>query len=221
MSMLRRLSLALAVVAAVAVASPASAVPTLRTERTYFHCAGTNKVQNVETAVPSWNTTAPTQSVQAGAGCGRYNNLLDLGATPMDDETTWTGTFTGNLDTMTAELHNIHVSSYRALATMPLTVQLTINDEVYYTHDVAAPVNVPRTASSTGASDKLLISFAGIGLNLEEGDGAAVHTISLKVGEYNEIQSAWVWDTTEVPAGITFNPPTLTGKVLQATPPGF
>jgi hypothetical protein len=225
MQLRRRLALlvvaamALAVSGAAAAESTAAPVaPTKRTERVYFHCVGTGKVQNNESGVPSWNTTAPAQSLQSGAGCGHYSNLLTVGGTAMRDAT-WAGTFTGNLDTMTVELHNVHVSSNRALATMPLSVLLTIDGHTSFTHPAGTPQSAPRIASSTGASDKVLLSFKGLGVMLEEGDGTQVHEISLTIGEYNEQQSAWVWDTTEVPAGITFNPTgTLQGKVIQAEP---
>ena len=221
-----RRSLALIVVGVMALTPAASAsdttsapvAPTKRTERVYFHCVGSSKVQNTEAGIPSWNTTAPTQSVQSGAGCGHYSNLATLGGTPLDDAN-WAGTFTGNLDTMTVELHNIHASSDRAFTTMRLSVLLTIDGHTSYTHAVATPQAVPRTASSTGAADKLLFSFRRLGLLLEEGDGMQAHEISLTIGEYNETQSAWVWDTTEVPAGITFNPTgALQGKVFDAEP---
>lgn len=213
------LGVAVAVVALLAPgASAAGTAPVeKRTERAYFHCTGTNKVQNVEAAEPSWNTTAPAQSVQSGAGCGHYSNLVTLGGTPADDAA-WAGTFTGNLDSMTVELYNIHASSDRAAANMRLSVLVEVDGHIAYTHPVASAVTAPRTATSTGAADKIVFSLKGIGLAVEEGVGTAVHQVRVVVGEYNETQSAWVWDTTEVPAGITFNPATLQGKVLQADP---
>lgn len=215
-----RPALGLAVALLLAGLAPgASAAPIeKRTERVYFHCTGTNKVQNVEAAEPSWNTTAPTASVQSGAGCGHYSNLLTLGGTPLD-EAAWAGTFTGNLDTMTVELYNIHASSDRAAATMKLSVLVEIDGHPAFTHPVATPITAPRTATSTGAADKIVFSLRGIGLAREEGVGTAPHQVRLTIGEYNETQSAWVWDTTEVPAGVTFNPTgALQGRVLDATP---
>lgn len=200
-------------------ATGASAAPVeKRTERVFFHCTGTNKVQNVEAAEPSWNTTAPAASVQSGAGCGHYSNLLTLGGTPLD-EAAWAGTFTGNLKDLTVELYNIHASTDRAAPTMRLSILVEVDGHPAYSHPVATPITAPRTATSTGAADKVVFSLRGIGLATEEGVGTAVHQVRITIGEYNETQSAWVWDTTEVPAGVTFNPTgALQGRVLDATP---
>ena len=225
--MQQRRRLAIVIVAVVALAAPAASAsetnsatgaPTKRTERVYFHCAGTNKVQNTETTTPSWNTMAPTQSFQTGGGCGHYGNLLEVIPTPLR-HVIWNGTFTGNLDALTAELHNIHASSDRATADIRLAVELTIDGHISYTHPVSSPTATPRAAGGTALADKLLISFQGLGLVSEEGDGTQVHEVTLEVGVYNEIQSVWVWDATEMAAGITFNPSApLEGKVLQADP---
>jgi hypothetical protein len=64
-----------------ALAGPAAADhggihPTFREERAYIHCAGPTKVHNVNiiTDGPApWDTEAPTQSVQEGAGCGAFD----------------------------------------------------------------------------------------------------------------------------------------------------
>lgn len=79
--MTKRLTLLGAVAILVALAAPASAVPTFRSETVYFHCTGSTKVSNANNAASdstptTWNTTAPAQSVQQGAGCG----AIDLGA---------------------------------------------------------------------------------------------------------------------------------------------
>jgi hypothetical protein len=87
-------------------ALPAGAVaevtPTLRTERVYFHCNGDTKVANVNYAdsdiLPGWDTNAPTQSVQDGAGCG----WADPSATRSSQagnsyhDGAWRGEFVGN-----------------------------------------------------------------------------------------------------------------------------
>lgn len=185
-------------------AAPASAQlplpPTLRTEKVYFHCAGATKLQNislVQSQKPSWNTTAPTQSLQQGAGCLYYDNILSGGINGNADAI-WAGTFTGNLDHFNAELHRVGDG-----VTIPDTVvvTLTIDGVVRYDGDVAAA----RTTGS-GNSHVLSFGFKNINLDREPGDGTTEHTIELVVASYNETQSGWVFDASDAAAGLLINP---------------
>jgi hypothetical protein len=233
------------VLAVLAIGGPAAAThggihPTFRTERVYFHCAGAVKVQNVglvTDGTPSWDTTAPTQSVQEGAGCG----VLDPGAARGTAQETiydaaFRGKFTGNLRDFTVELHNLALSRLRPGQMFILRVRLSIDGTPVFTETVGNFVNVVPEVSSTGASEKFLFSVRGLGcareitdadgnvvdvktagLAVDDGNGAAEHEILLTVDSgiigqptQNQTQnSIWVWDTTEVPSGITFNPETL------------
>src|SRR3712207_5001119 len=111
---------------------------------------------------------------------------------------------------MTFELHRLG-DTVGATAPDLLSVALTVDGNVLYDGDVTAT----RELSSTGASHKLTFGFRNIPLASEEGDGVAVHDVHIVVGSYNETQSAWVFDTTEVPAGVTFKPAKLAPGALD------
>lgn len=189
--------------------------PTVRAETAYFHCAGDVKAQNlsvIQGVIPSWDTTAPAESVQQGAGCGFYDNLVGHIQGIRVAAAVWEGTFTGNLDTLTVEAHRLLPV---AGATLPNRVQvdLLVDGEARLTN---VPATVVHTASSTGASTMTKISVSGLGYLTEDGDGEQSRTVRVVLSSANETQSIWVFDTTEVPAGITFNPATLAGTVLEA-----
>ncbi len=48
----------------------------------------------------------------------------------------------------------------------------------------------------------------------EDGDGTQQRKITLVLGSFTEIQGLWVWDSTDAPSGITFNPETLEATQL-------
>ncbi len=218
---MRRTALAAAALLAVAVPTvPALAqaddptAPTLRTEQVYFHCIAPVKVQNVyalQGQVPGWDTTAPTGSVTGGAGCGFYDNILSSSAQDRPFDASWAGTFTGNLDRLTLELHRLLPTSG---ATMPnrLVLEVQVDGVPYYAGDV----NVTPAASATGASQVAHVTLDDLRLNKEAGDGTKQREVRVYVASYNESQAAWVFDSTEVPAGIMFNPAETKGTVVFA-----
>jgi hypothetical protein len=62
---------------------------------------------------------------------------------------------------------------------------------------------------------------------LEDGDGVNEHFLRLLVGidgfpgeDQPTGSTMWVWDTTEVPSGLTFNPTAPAGDTVQADLPG-
>lgn len=237
-----------AMVAVLAIGGPAAAThggvhPTFRTERVYFHCVGPTKVQNanlVTDGPATWNATAPTQSVQEGAGCG----YLDPGAARGANQQTiydapFVGTFTGNLRDLTVELHNLALSRARTGSMFVIRVRGSIDGTPIFPETAGQFVNVTPVPSSTGASEKMLFTIKGLGcasevldaegnvvdvktagLATEDGDGAAEHELVLTIDSYATNQaSAWVYDTTEVPAGITFNPPTEEAATVRVDNP--
>jgi hypothetical protein len=204
-----------------ALTGPAGAtlVPTFRTERTYFHCAGSTKAQNVsytQGQIPFWDPTPPPGSVQAGYGCGYYDPLVNnatAGGQTVAFDAVWEGKFTGNLRDLTIELHRLLPAQG---ATLPnrLVVVLTVEgtERLNNTNVVITP-----TASSTNASQSAKITVTGLGYAQEDGDGTTQRTLRLTIRSFNETQSIWVFDTTEVPAGITFNPAAPSGTIVPAT----
>ena len=214
--MRRAIPAALTAVLLLALAGPVAAThggphPTFRTEQTYFHCVGTTKVQNVsnlEGLIPSWNTTPPAGSVQAGHGCGYYDNVLNNSTAPSD--AMWEGKFSGNLRSLTVELHRL-LPAHGATFPNRVRVILDVDGENLLNND---NVVITPTASSTGASQSAKITITGLPFAIEDGDGTQQRTVRLTIRSFNETQSIWVFDTTEVPAGITFNPAAPSGTVV-------
>jgi hypothetical protein len=208
-----------------ALAGPASAAPTFRTETVYFHCTGPTKVSNLNNinaqgvgmdTPTAWDTNAPTQSVQQGAGCG----AIDVGAVRNAGlvDGYFKGKFTGNLRDLTLRVHNLLLSRARNTPTLGVKISALEIDGNLVVDNQA--VNVTPVVSSTGASEYVELSVTGIGLAPEDGDGTTAHEITIYLDtDPNQQQGAWVWDTTEVPSGIVFNPPTLAAAQIAATPP--
>jgi hypothetical protein len=191
--------------------------PTYRNERVWFHCSGTTKVANasvVESAVPSWNTTAPTQSVQSGAGCGFADSVLIGTNAENIYDAVFSGTYRGNLRSMTVELHSIYAGAGRALATYGIAARVIIDGK-----DKTGNVTVTPVRSATGASEMVRFTITGLEptFGTEPGNGTRNHTITLSINNRfidSNPFGAWVFDTTEVPAGITFNPETPEAATL-------
>ena len=207
-----------AVALAVALALPSAATaataptgPTLRTEGVWFACDDEAPVQNVaylQGRTPGWTTTAPTGSVRAGAGCGAYENAVGgwLGPNRTSLDTSWAGTFTGNVDSITVALHNAHVSRARALGTFPVRVTLRIDGVDVCNCPEEGDLVLTPAADATGVSDRMTFTLTDIGLVVEDGDGARERRYEIVVRSLSEEQSGWVWGAAEVPAGVTFNP---------------
>lgn len=106
----------------------------------------------------------------------------------------------------------------------------------------------PSRGDNAGLTDLLVFSITNIGYAneirdaagnlidvetggaaLEDGNGECAHSIKLLLGleEFpgSEPQTTgsefWVWDTTEVPSGITFNPPDLAEATVAADLPEY
>ncbi len=243
----RVLCAAIGILVVLAFAQPAVAThggihPTFRQENVYFHCNTPTKLQNVNwfsSGTVRWDMNAPTQSVQGGAGCGAlepgaYRN--DAPNSPWDP--VFEGTFTGNLRSMTVRLHNLVLSQARTATTFTVRVRLLIDGQELLTPTGRNAVVTP-VASSTGASELFEFSIRNLGfadevldpegnvvdvqtggLATENGDGEIERAVTLVIDSFTATQaSAWAWDTTEVPSGITFNPPTLAAAKVTADLP--
>jgi len=200
----------------VATATHGGIHPTFRAEQNFFHCVGDTKVQNLSFAqgqVPSWNTTPPPGSVQAGNGCGYWDPLINNNApSPVPFYALWRGKSTGNLKNFSVELHRLLPASGATLPNQFVLFVEVDGEERFNGNIVLTP-----TVSSSNASHKMQFTLQNLGYATEDGDGTQERTITLRLTSFNETQSIWVFDTTEVPAGITFNPPTTQGEVFQAT----
>lgn len=80
-------------------------------------------------------------------------------------------------------------------------------------------MTAPVVASSTGASRNLEFTVTDLGFAFEDGDGEAVRSVEVTIGVwYLNDNAAWVWDTTDVPSGITFNDLTPAATKVRAEP---
>lgn len=187
---------------------------TFRSERVYFHC-GPTKVANVhmlQGVASSWDPTAPTQSMQAGAGCGAVDVPVAAGtATVNPYDGAWSGTFTGNVKSLTVEAHMIYVGAARAGGDVGFQARLAIDGMEVIPEGDSRVVRVTPVKSSTGASDMIRFTISGLEhfTELEQGDGTTERTFTLTLHSYFVDQNplvTWVFDATDAPSGITFNP---------------
>ncbi len=228
-----------------ALAVPAGAThegvhPTFRPETAYFHCTGTTKLSNVNNAVAdsvptSWNTTPPTQSMQAGAGCAAVDVALVRNTGQVDGF--FRGTFIGNLRDLTLRVYSLLLTQARAASPLNVKVSRLFVDGALYVDNKAVPVTVVKTPN--GLAELAEVSVTGLGsatevrdaegkvtdvvttgLATEDGDGSETHEITVYLDiDPSEVNAAWAWDATEVPSGIVFNPPALAAARIAATPP--
>jgi hypothetical protein len=188
----------------------------LRTEEAYFLCDDEYIVQNVadlEGRLATWGPEAPDQSVTQGAGCGSVDSpfMQQTPGNPYD--ATWEGTFTGALDSLTLHLHNVYAGPARTGEQFALKVRLFVNGRDQFGGD-GLDVAITPERSDTGLSELIELTISDIGLVAPTDEtrrqritvivhgGTPRHTEPTITGTV----SAWVWGTTEVPAGITFNP---------------
>ncbi|MBW3665054.1 MAG: hypothetical protein KY469_18320 [Actinobacteria bacterium] len=186
------------------------------TETNWFHCIDDVKVQNYYALTAgqyaSWDTTEPAGSVTDGEGCGYYENLFSAdGENPYD--VIHKGTYTGLIDSFSVELHNIHVSSFRALGAYWVGLRIVVDGVVIFENETENFVTLFPEPSDTGLSEAMRFTVLGVDL-LDPDTDDTEHTVTVQVKSYNDAQAAWVWDTTEVPAHITFNNEFIVGTPI-------
>jgi hypothetical protein len=217
---MRRLVLLLAILSLLAVPAVAQTDPEeveIRMDQeVFFLCDGETPVQNVENVesrFATWGPQAPTESVAGGAGCGAVDSPFMQQTVGNPYDASWEGTYTGALDSLTLHLHNIYVGPARTDGAFQLKVRLFANGRALGGEN-GLDVAVTPLRSSTGASELVEVTIEGIGLN-EKRDEARTQRLGLIVHggtprstgpTVTDTLSGWVWGTTEVPAGITFNP---------------
>jgi hypothetical protein len=152
--------------------------------------------------------------VQSGAGCGS----VDLGGvTNPVYGPVFRATFTGNLRDFTVQLHHLVLSQVREGPALSIRVYADIDGIPPFPEGPQGgrAVTVAPVRSSTGASELFEFTVTDVGADdgsgaaYEDGDGLDEHELTVYVGltEYPQ-PGAWVWDTTQVPSGIVFNPAT-------------
>lgn len=205
--------------------------PVFNPERAFVHCSA-DKLTNANQDGPTtstWDTEAPAGSVADGEGCGTADAVLSEEAS---ETVVWEGTHTGNLDAMTIELYMIDAGIVRAThvsdgatgevpedptGTLPDDTipslafeDIWVNMAIYVDGIAAGWVGEAKMRAEYTNSDvtaRMRMTLTDIGL-LDE-DEAGEHTIRIEFSTadyYNGDSGIWVWDTTEVPAGVDFSP---------------
>ena len=133
-----------------------------------------------------------------------------------------------NLDRVTIELHNIYVGPARSSGPLTFNVRLLVDDVARLGGANGKEVSVTPVRSATGASERVRFTITGLNLLTEADDmdhhfllsvsGGAVAASPVVFPSARDTFSGWVYDTTEVPAGLTFNP-VMTEAVTVAADP--
>jgi hypothetical protein len=199
--------------------------PSYCTGQVWFH-QGATKVGNLgatgRTSFPSWDATKPTTSVTGGAG-GGYATQGAPRQSASDPATdpyvlpTFEGKFTGDIDNMLAEVY-LFAPATAAAANPGAYVgstELTVDGQ-----KLLMPTQVDLTLQPAGNA-VLKGTFALTDIQAAMNDAGldtgpdAVHTIRFSFGAYGLVSATGVvvYDSSEVPSGITFNAPTLPAGV--------
>lgn len=185
-------------------------------QQVWFHESDA-KLGNVAAPAP-WDTTPPAASVQDGAGAGTVTpGVATLGAgTPAEQHAVFAGTFEGCIDTVLFDVwsfdptnrtgtsgsaqpanHNfgltVTVDGAEVFSGGPLEAATTFDNE-------GMGPNLNRFALDLGETLELFAGFGALQL-----DGTHEIQIEIRSWFVNTGHSVYVWDTTEVPSGLTFN----------------
>lgn len=209
----RILGAGLGAAAALALAAPAQAQDT---DQYWFHCTGPSKVQNGATlagAVPAtgvtqalWNKTAPTASFQSGAGCG----FADTPG-PQRPSTTpenaydayYKGVHSKAIQSMKLELHNLLTSRARNGGPVKVLVRISEGTGTTATTLAEKELTATPTASSTGATEKVVVEMTGLAIK----SGPVDRVLNITVHTADATPAAWVHDASEIPANVIFTSP--------------
>jgi hypothetical protein len=231
--MKRTRTLAAACAAALALAVPATAAedtfePEFIEADRWFSCErGETPEWTVNTlvdgVVPTWNDTEPTGSVTGGEGCASLNPSAVRGVRPETPfDLSFRGTYRGNLDAMTVQMHNIVLGTAQNKAPVTLRMRMTINGQSLFgtetvtnaagdafqepaVRDIAM---VPVGTGASGAPKLFEFTVTNLGLDTEA-DLKRSHQIvmTFETAWTNAArQNFWAWGNTEAPSGLTFNP---------------
>lgn len=198
-------------------------VPYTPVEHVYFHCEGATKLHNVELdgSIP-WSTTAPIQSIQAGGGCASFDNGLQGSNQASYQDSHFQGSYGGNIDAITFDLHNIYLGAGPHNARLTVNVRLAI-DAVPILGTAGKDVTLNAVPSSSGG-ERVKFTITGINLMNEAND--IVHDVLLtlsggtKVADpvlwpaLRDTQSLWVYDATDVASGLVFNPTSVESETI-------
>lgn len=230
--------------------------PTFRTEDVFFTCPGPTKLHQANWTLalgdpsshPGWTTTAPSESVQEGAGCGAadWGGTTNVVYSPIFE-----GMVTGNLRDLTVRIHELVTHTARPSETETLRLYAELNGVPLFPPgtqpDQGRTVEVKPTVANSGATELYEFSITNLGFardvldddgNVvdvatggavrEDGDGTRKRKLTIFLGVHGSAlgqspaqhkAATWAWGTTEAPSGITLNPPTLAEATVAADLP--
>lgn len=184
----------------------------------WFHGAGVpaDNLDNAQGTFAVWDTTPPGASVTAGAGNGVLaNSTLHQQGQPFDERAAFVaaGSFEGAIEDLVVELY---------LFTPGTNVDDPQNPVVQGDYSVDAQLRVDGVAIQTlddhvvtlepagDAVQRITFAFRGLSETIDIiGDLDTSHDVEVRVHGTTIVSDAaiMVYDTTEVPAGMVFNPP--------------
>lgn len=184
----------------------------------WFHDAGT-KVDNLDNAqgtFATWDSTPPSTSVTGGAGGGAVSTsvLHQVGGSPFDERESFVaaGRVEGAIDAIAVELYLFPLQDTAdGNMAYDLDAALEVDGEILATASGVAQMEVAGNAvrrlqfAFTGLADQIE-QFHGFGLVGPLGGGHDVRLIVHGTGIASDA-AVWVYDTTETPASMVFNPP--------------
>lgn len=184
----------------------------------WFHDAGT-KVDNVDNAqgtFATWDTAPPATSVTGGAGAGALaTSASHQSGTPYDERESFVaaGTIEGVLDSAAVELYLFPPAGMaQGETTYRVDAELEVDGVSLAT--ISDRTVAMETAGS--AVQRIRFSFTGLAGLIEQYHGFGLvnalgtsHDVKLTVHGTGIASSGavYVYDTTEVPAGMVINPP--------------
>lgn len=185
-------------------------------EQHWFHRATTH-AGNVGYVDPTgthglatFDTSPPAGSVTGGNG-GGYLATQGLGQDPDLLEAQFSGTFTGVLDRVDIDLHQLVATEDELQGEVTIQVIIEVGGAQIADFDEVVVPTVVEEASAAGSTRAdfavtgLAERFAQFGGVLPN-DADTTHEITLKIREnWTDNAAIWAFDTTEVPGGITFN----------------
>ena len=204
---------------------------------------------NASAAFAPWDATPPAGSVLDGEGCGAVDyggtsngfysavvrgtvvgNLRDMTVrihnfllNNAGQEATETLRLTGDIDGVPIFPGGITPSGGRTVEVTPVPGNSGATE--LYEFSIT---NLGYANEILDDDGKVLDVETG-GVALEDGDGSRVHVLTLYIGLHgagvgpypDQRASLLVWDTTEVPSGITFNPASLAAARMTADLPNL
>lgn len=197
--------LAVIALAAVAPAAASDPVPTFKNQRTYFECTDqTVKVDNVHATAgtyATWSTTPPTGAFAGdGDGCGSVETTIrNYNGVALD--TTFEGTFTGNMRDLTVVLHDLSHRADTVGPTLDLLVGLWVDGSPIVTD---APVKPTASSANSGVTHEFAFSITNLPFAVEHGNGTIERDVKIELRSRDA--AFFAWGASEVPSGVHFNP---------------